>query len=196
MDCIWKKKPNAHLIQINEKKLTIYNSLNFIRTYPPRKKTLIQFSFNAGPPSSTLPIIDPTYVSCYLGSLVEYCSAKIKDSNHEQLLAFSFPPAGTTPWTNAALILVHRLRRWTRIKPALDQGVVLLARILSCEYQANWYARQIGFSPAVSAANLQLGGDLPENPDDGPAGTGVTWQGTVTRGIWRCGRDPGVVMVT
>ena len=29
------------------------------------------------------------------------------------------------PWTNAGLMLVYRRRRWTNIKPALAQGIVL-----------------------------------------------------------------------
>ena len=44
-------------------------------------------------------------------------------------------PENTTPWTNAGLMLVHRLRGWTNIKPALVRGVVLggIARIREIE---------------------------------------------------------------
>ena len=34
------------------------------------------------------------------------------------------PPANTTRWPNAGLMLAHRLRRWANIKPALGQRVV------------------------------------------------------------------------
>ena len=33
-------------------------------------------------------------------------------------------PAETMPWTDASLMLAHRLRRWTNIKPAFDQRLV------------------------------------------------------------------------
>ena len=42
--------------------------------------------------------------------------------NNLELYLYYFP-ANTTPWTNAGLMLAHRLRRWTNIKPALVQGV-------------------------------------------------------------------------
>ena len=35
-------------------------------------------------------------------------------------------PAETMPWTDASLMLAHRLRRWTNIKPAFDHVLFLL----------------------------------------------------------------------
>ena len=63
-----------------------------------------------------------------IGSTPEFISAVLStqtDSHKTQSCARSVSPANTTPWINAGFMLAHRLRRWTNIKPALVQGVVL-----------------------------------------------------------------------
>ena len=44
---------------------------------------------------------------------------------------FSRPPKQSRDWTNVGLLLVHRLRRWTNIKPTLDQRIVFADFTLS-----------------------------------------------------------------
>ena len=59
-------------------------------------------------------------------------------ANNWQIWTFSYrgdeikSPAAARYWTNASLMLVHRRRRWTNIKPALVQCIVVRSELFCC----------------------------------------------------------------
>ena len=100
----------------------------FVSFKPPRPGTERRtLAWKAAVLATTLWPLLLSYCHCYsdkkqAGWSRKYVTTKV--TPRTQSVSVCSPPEDTRRWTNAGLMLVHRLRRWTNIKTALEQRLV------------------------------------------------------------------------